>query len=326
MLETCRTKRAAFTLIELLVVIAIIAILIALLLPAVQQAREGARRTQCRNNLLQLGIALHNYQLSYDVLPPGSINATGPIQETPGDAQTVEEFVPLLQAQYQMGWIPQLLPYMDAAIVYKRIQFSEGAYAEANKVPAATVLPWATCPSSPYHESLEHPAFQGRKFGPTCYAGVHHQQHSPIEVTQNGVMFLNSAISSREILDGSSNTIFLGEVRPKDHRTPTLGWMSGTHATLRATSKLNEQDKSGAARPAVAPVDAGAPDAMAPMNPQELLSGFAPVEEGFASFHTGGAQFAMGDGAVRFISENIDPSVFRSLGHRADGEPLGNNY
>src|ERR1700754_2067028 len=92
-------KARAFTLIELLVVIAIIAILIALLLPAVQQAREAARRTQCKNNLMQLGIALHNYQMAFEPPPPGVVNSTGPVLNSPSG--------------YHMGWIAQILPYIE---------------------------------------------------------------------------------------------------------------------------------------------------------------------------------------------------------------------
>src|SRR5213083_896811 len=97
-------RHRGFTLIELLVVIAIIAVLIALLLPAVQQAREAARRTQCKNNLMQLGLALHNYEMAYELLPPGSINPTGPIRnESKG---------------YHMGWMVQILPYIDQGNVF----------------------------------------------------------------------------------------------------------------------------------------------------------------------------------------------------------------
>jgi prepilin-type N-terminal cleavage/methylation domain-containing protein len=94
-------QRPGFTLIELLVVIAIIAILIALLLPAVQQAREAARRCQCRNNVAQLGLALHNYELSYSGFPPGTVNPTGPIENK--------------AEGYHVGWAVQLLPYLDQA-------------------------------------------------------------------------------------------------------------------------------------------------------------------------------------------------------------------
>src|SRR3954453_14939119 len=92
-------RRNGFTLIELLVVIAIIALLIALLLPAVQQAREAARRAQCRNNLMQIGVALNNYSMAHDMLPPGTVNSTGPIKS-------------LERGGYHMSWLVQILPHL----------------------------------------------------------------------------------------------------------------------------------------------------------------------------------------------------------------------
>src|SRR5882762_1923016 len=106
--------RQGFTLIELLVVIAIIAVLIALLLPAVQMAREAARRTQCRNNIMQLILAVHNYEQSHEVLPPGVVNDDGPIKTEPKG--------------YHFSWLAQLLPFVDQNNVYKHIDFRAGAY------------------------------------------------------------------------------------------------------------------------------------------------------------------------------------------------------
>ncbi|MEZ6062733.1 MAG: DUF1559 domain-containing protein, partial [Planctomycetaceae bacterium] len=110
-MRTLRRTRQAFTLLELIVVIATIAILIALLLPAVQQAREHARRTQCTNNLVQIGIALQCYHQTHSVLPPGSVNQSGPVSTSvPG---------------YKMSWIAQILPYADMENVYRQIDFRD---------------------------------------------------------------------------------------------------------------------------------------------------------------------------------------------------------
>ena len=126
-------RRRGFTLIELLVVIAIIAILIALLLPAVQQAREAARRTQCKNNLMQLAIAIQNYEMAFEVLPPGSVNAQGPIRNE--------------EKGYHMSWMVQILPYIDMRNAYRHIDFSRGVYDSKNKEVRDLSVPFFTCPS-----------------------------------------------------------------------------------------------------------------------------------------------------------------------------------
>ena len=117
-----RSRQRGFTLLELLVVIAIIAILIALLLPSVQQAREAARKTQCLNNLMQIGVAFRNYQHQHSVLPPGCINPVGPIRslESGIDQQTPVATDP----GYRVGWIPQLLPFLGQDGVYRQLDFN----------------------------------------------------------------------------------------------------------------------------------------------------------------------------------------------------------
>ena len=106
-----------FTLIELLVVIAIISVLIALLLPAVQAAREAARRAQCCNNLMQLGIALQDYESAHEMLPPGVVNQTGPILDQPKG--------------YHFGWLVQILPYCELKNVYNHFNFTDGSLRNA---------------------------------------------------------------------------------------------------------------------------------------------------------------------------------------------------
>ena len=111
-------RTSAFTLVELLVVIAIIGILVALLLPAVQAAREAARRMSCVNNLTQLALATQNYEMAFRVYPPGTINPTGPIEDKPEG--------------YHHNWLSQLLPYMEETSVFRHIDFSVGVYDEKN--------------------------------------------------------------------------------------------------------------------------------------------------------------------------------------------------
>jgi prepilin-type N-terminal cleavage/methylation domain-containing protein len=286
-------RRRGFTLIELLVVIAIIAILIALLLPAVQQAREAARRTQCKNNLMQLAIAIQNYEMAYEVLPPGSVNAQGPIRNE--------------EKGYHMSWMVQILPYIDMRNAYRHIDFFGGAYGPKNKDVRALSVSVFSCPSDP--------GYGGDLVTTTNYAGCHHDSESPIDTDNNGVFFLNSSVSYDQITDGSSWTIFVGEIiapRRGDTKTNNLGWMSGTRSTLRnAGSSINIGERGYY-------YSAGA--SLEIKDQQDEFDRSSPTYVGgFASYHVGGAHFALGDGSVRFISENINPGALRNLANRADG-------
>ncbi len=198
-----------FTLIELLVVIAIIAILVSLLLPAVQAAREAARRTQCRNNLMQISIALHNYEIAHDCFPPGSVNSTGPIKNT--------------TSGYHMGWIVGLLPFMEQQNLYRKIDSDFGVYHAKNSMARDIVLPTLICPSD----------WSSRKvngIGTTNYAGIYNDGEVPIDMKCNGILYLNSSTRYEQITDGSSNTLLVAE---KLRAVDNLGWISGTRDTLR---------------------------------------------------------------------------------------------
>ena len=199
-----RVRAGGFTLVELLVVIAIIGILVGLLLPAVQAAREAARRLQCTNNLLQFGMALHNYELAHRVLPSGTVDAQGPIVHLP--------------IGYHHNWIVQILPMLDQRVAYNVIDHGQSIYAKVN------------LPLRQYSMSLLHcPSSSGS--GPfSNYAGVHDSREVPIDIDNNGVLFLNSAVTFDDIVDGLSQTVFASE---KSFDETDLGWSSGTRATLR---------------------------------------------------------------------------------------------
>jgi len=316
--------RRGFTLIELLVVIAIIAVLVALLLPAVQQAREAARRASCKNNLMQIGIALHSYEMSFEVLPPGSVNETRPI--TPS------------AKEYQMSWWVQVLPYVGEQNAFNKVDFKVGSSHNNNAQIRTYAFGLQQCPSSPIQ-------FGGSgRTALTSYYGVHHHEEAPIDVDNTGVLFLNSSVGFDDITDGRGYTLFVGEsgspfdppieieieeegVESEDEEESEgygfegygeamsrFGWISGTGASLRNTGTPINSDgasmRSGGRF--------GEPE-----EEEEVEAGAPLTVGGFSSFHTGGAHFLVGDGSVRFISENIDTTTYTHLGNRADGELIG---
>ncbi len=272
-----KLRRMGFTLIELRVVIAIIAMMIAILLPAVQQAREAARRTQCKNNLAQLALALLNYEMAHGVLPPGSVNSAGPIEATEED--------------YHMSWTVNLLPHLEQGPLFREFDFDKGAY-EQSRLVAESSLNVLMCPSDP------------GDYGQSSYAGCHNGTETQIHTDNDGVFFLNSSLRYRDIEDGSSNTICLGE---KEITPADFSWLSGTRSTLRNTGARPNAFTSGSGQYRIY---------------KESPAEFEDVAfvGGFGSWHTGGAQFALGDGSVRFINENIEAETFEHLGSRNDGK------
>ena len=280
-------SRHGFTLIELLVVIAIIAILLSLMLPAVQQAREASRRTQCRNNLAQLGLALHNYDMSFEMLPPGSVDTDGPVRNTP--------------TGYHMNWAVQILPMLDSRLVYNAVQFDVGVYDAKNAPVRSIQLPVFSCPSDySFRYDVEG-------VGPTVagsYAGCFGGDDVAIDQNNNGLLFLNSSISYETIRDGASNTILLAEkLNPRD--TDDLGWMSGTSATLRNTG---------------VPINGGwdVVNYFAGNRKTETQVPSDTSTGGISSQHSGGATVLLADGSVRFLSESMDQQLLSHLGNRED--------
>jgi len=287
-------KRGGFTLVELLVVIAIIGILIALLLPAIQAAREAARRASCLNNLTQLGVALQNYEGAHEMLPTGVVDTEGPIRN--------------VAKGNHMGWMVQLLPYIEEQVAFDHVDFSVGVYDEKNDPVRGIPIAMFQCPSyGGWNELEDAGAWMSN------YAGCHHDVEAPIDEDNHGVFFLNSRIRNRDITDGTTHTIFVGE---KLGSETELGWMSGTRATLRNTGtalSMTPGDGKYDARDGLdaedEPAEPGEPD-------PTLYVG------GFGSSHAGITNFLFGDGAVRSISNAIKLPVLQQLGHRADGELL----
>jgi prepilin-type N-terminal cleavage/methylation domain-containing protein/prepilin-type processing-associated H-X9-DG protein len=291
-------RRRGFTLIEVLMVFLIVTILIALLLPAVQSSREAARRIQCEKNLLQLGIALGNYASTHHVFPPGVVNDKGPISNWPRG--------------YHVGWAVQILPFIEQANIYRHIDFRQGVYADANSTAVTTYISVFLCPSD------------GRA-GPMSYMGCHHDVEAPIAADNHGVLYLNSHVGYDDVADGPAYTILLGEAI---HAT-TLGWASGTRATLRnAGHRLNEPDPLLPARSSrntypQYDTERKDPDAVTEM----VQTGVLPLYYvgGFSSHHPQGANFLFCDGSARFLKETIDQHVLQRLANRADGEVVGDD-
>jgi prepilin-type N-terminal cleavage/methylation domain-containing protein/prepilin-type processing-associated H-X9-DG protein len=289
-------RRRGFTLIELLMVAIIIAVLIALLLPAVQSAREAARNAQCRNNLLQLGIALGNYASTHRVFPPGVVNDKGPIANWPKG--------------YHMGWAVQILPFLEQANLYRQIDFRHGVYDKSNATVLASGIRTFLCPSD------------GRP-GPTSYMGCHHDVEAPIDANNRGVLYLNSHVSYDDLNDGPSYTILLGEARGG----PSLGWASGTRASLRNMGhSIGERDSLVPPQPGW--WYGGSPTPPAPGEVEALVQGGLLPQTyvgGFSSWHPAGANFLLCDGSARFIKQTIDRRVLQRLGNRSDGEIVGDD-
>src|SRR4051794_1815485 len=260
---------AAFTLVELLVVIAIIGILVALLLPAIQAAREAARRTSCVNNEVQLALAVHSYEFHFETLPPGTTNPAGPIRNEPNGNHD--------------SWIARVLPYFEENTLFRKFDAAVGAYAPANAPVRAAEINCLICPSEP-GETFN----QEHTIARSTYAGCHNDVEAPIDKDNHGLLFLNSKIRYSDIEDGSSKTILLSEklLGPDD-----LGWVSGTRATLRNTGTQPNWAAGDRSKSLVE---------LAEEKPANSL-----FVGGFSSHHPGIVNIAFADGSVHALSDSI---------------------
>jgi prepilin-type N-terminal cleavage/methylation domain-containing protein len=281
-----RSKHRAFTLVELLVVIAIIGVLVALLLPAVQAAREAARRTSCTNNLKQIGLALQMHHNSAKRLPPGWLGFQ------PGTN------IPDPEGERGWGWAARILPYMEENNVAKSmVHYHKPLTDDLNKQARELVLSAFRCPSDLEPETFTLEMEDGggpvAELGKCNYVGM----FGSLEIeddpnTGDGVFFHNSRINFRHIRDGLSKTFFVGE---RSSRPGGSTWVG---------------------------VFPGADEAMARV---VGVADHPPTETGshlddFGSAHVGITHFLMGDGAIINIAEDINEDVYRAMATRAGGE------
>jgi len=300
-------RKRGFTLVELLVVIAIIGILVGLLLPAVQAAREAARRTQCTNNLKQIGLAMHNYHDTYGSLP----------------------FATTYGTYYAHTWCEFILPFMEQDTFYDKIDFNIGNSTGANKA-LFTSQPFESyqCPSNPFSDRLTTRSggnfdgwdvpTQGLNY-PVCAGAINTGAYStdctnafPVpsfcisEFAQTWTtagakgpgMFHRTiaAAKLRDVTDGTSNTFMAGERQAED--LDFGGAFSNNFPVAFTGMKPNS------------------------LNRNESASSDYRNNGGFSSYHPGGVQMVMGDGAVKFISETIDFVSWCRIGDKDDGVPV----
>jgi prepilin-type N-terminal cleavage/methylation domain-containing protein len=340
--------RRAFTLIELLVVIAIIAVLIALLLPAVQQAREAARRTQCRNNLKQIGIALHNYHDRSGVFPPALI-ASGRY-----NSQAFYNGPPAFPVLNTTGWV-LLLPYLDQAALYDKYNFSMCSSASSpysitpppgwvcdstiNRPVYSTKLTAVLCPSDPDNglAVTSNPTTATdfysrnnvRRSNYLFSTGQYTDYDASYEGTtanRRGVFGNNGAAKVGDILDGSSNTIAVGEATQLRHNA-AFGpyWGAGVHTCCHGWTPDQVSTVAGLVAKCGVPLYGKYYGTINYDGDNACNGQLRQYAWQFGSYHTGGAHFVMGDGAVKFISENIDYyNVMVNLGRVRDGKTVTN--
>ncbi len=318
-----RIRRRGFTLIELLVVIAIIAILIGLLLPAVQKVREAAARMQCQNNLKQIGLACHNYHDVNRHFPPG---ISVPLGTCSGclRSSACSEYGPC-PPQAIPGrwgsWLTWILPYMERANVFNRMDLSQRDYAYCNgpDSPGATVIRNYMCPSDLFDKEVR--IYQGRfHFGLNSYYANAGTRSWPTSfATFDGVMYYNSKTRIQGISDGTSNTLLAGERYHGDARFEELTGRPLTDWNGWAWNNANSgQDHLG---DTAWPINTDFATILAAAGGNEAQTSRRTV---FGSGHTGGANFVFCDGSVHFLNlTNLDQlETLQRLSERSDGQVI----
>jgi prepilin-type N-terminal cleavage/methylation domain-containing protein/prepilin-type processing-associated H-X9-DG protein len=322
-----RHVRAAFTLVELLVVITIIGILIALLLPAVQAAREAARRMQCGNNFRQVGVAMHSYHATIGSFPPGTITWRGiPPNGSPPSGGCMPS--PDDRTQYDgWGWGALILPYMEQQATYDSFDFTGdlNGYSSpgnpGNLIAAAQRISAYQCPSDPQNSELVaycgEPSYPGHSpnkdedvamtnmlgvcdsVSTYCNSGGTSRKQF---IEADGMMAAIQPCTIAQVRDGASNTLMIGE---------STGGGPGSHEGLPWLNFDVFTTANGINASTTVPGGATA---------------FSWINTGFSSYHSGGCNFLLGDGSVSFLSQNIDAGLLAQITTRDGGEPVGGGF
>jgi len=326
-----RAPRRGFTLIELLVVIAIIAVLIALLLPAVQQAREAARRTQCKNNLKQIGLALHNYHDTHLTLPPGEVRGKN------------------------VSTLPLILPYLEQGNVAALFDFKVLIYDAKNYQATTQNLAIFQCPSESSSGYVTWPAGSTTQAGKTNYVqnlglSAVYFETGPNARPGTAVFIAGRSFGFRDIKDGLSNTALFGEIKrgegagttagsgigpghPEDYSAPVI--VAGALYSINNPYDPAQCNISSTSQPRTRGRGNQFYRGLTlytfynhTLTPNSKFrdcvnSNWAEGHLAARSYHPGGAHVLLGDGSVRFASDSLSETVWQAVGSRAGGEVVG---
>jgi prepilin-type N-terminal cleavage/methylation domain-containing protein len=350
------SSHTGFTLVELLVVIAVIGILIGLLLPAVQAAREAGRRLQCGNNLKQLGLALHNYHSAHRSFPAGYLS----LRTRDGLGPSWASLDPVTwDAAPGWSWSAQLLPFVELSNLAAQLRFDRPLWEPANQPLVGSSLPLFRCPSDSGERAPF--SILGRdgsalswlpadfRLGRSSYVASHGQEScwgecgsaltaevftniytsttttvrvdGDVSVVADGPFFRNSSVRFRDVTDGTSNTVFLGEHSSRLSDKTWVGVVPGALVVPRWISPENGPDAAATltlvhAGPSGGELDITGSPIIHPVNFPTYHVGQMFAE------HTGGGMVCSGDGSVRFVSEMVDLLVWAELASIAEGEVI----